>query len=207
MIAVIIGFLVMLNPFALFLYLKPIMNSLSDEDFHRVFVKASLISLGVFMAFLLFGDYIFTHLFRINFESFRVFGGIVLFSFAWIFIVSGKKAFVQLRGDLHELAAEIALPFMVGAGTISLSIVMSKQLSILMGLLSLLLIMLINYLFIMGLKYLRSTIKHKKFREGFDKIMELLLRINGFFLGAIGIDMMFTGIQRLFPVTEGLLNP
>ncbi len=176
------------------------MHSLSDEDFHGVFIKASIISLVVFIGFLLFGDYIFTHIFRINFESFRVFGGTVLFSFAWIFIVSGKKAFVQLRGDLHELAAEIALPFMVGAGTISLSILMSKELPLYMGVLALVIIMLANYLFIMGMKYLRATISHKRFREGFDKVMELLLRINGFFLGAIGIDMIFTGILRLFPV-------
>ena len=67
--------------------------------------------------------------------------------------------------------------------------------------------MLVNYLFIMGMKYLRSTISHKRFREGFDKIMELLLRINGFFLGAIGIDMIFTGIIRLFPVTANPLIP
>lgn len=207
MIAAIIGFLVMLNPFALFLYLKPIMHSLSDEDFHRVFIKASIISLVVFLGFLLFGDYIFTHIFRINFESFRVFGGTVLFSFAWMFIVNGKKAFVQLRGDLHEMAAEIALPFMVGAGTISLSILLSKEMSLMLGVLALVIIMLFNYLFIMGMKYMRSTIRHKRLREGFDKIMELLLRINGFFLGAIGIDMIFTGILRLFPAVSGIGAP
>lgn len=32
MIAAIFSFLVMLNPFALFLYLKPVMNDLSDAD-------------------------------------------------------------------------------------------------------------------------------------------------------------------------------
>jgi multiple antibiotic resistance protein len=52
----------------------------------------------------------------------------------------------------------------------------------------------------MGMKQLRAGISHKRFREGFDKVMELLLRINGFFLGAIGIDMIFTGIIKLFPV-------
>lgn len=43
-----------------------------------------------------------------------------------------------------------------------------------------------------GLKYLRTNIKYKHFRKEFDKIMELLLRINDFFLGATGIEMSIT---------------
>ncbi len=197
MIAAIFSFLVMLNPFALFLYLKPVMKDLSDGDFRAVFLKASIISFCVFLVFLIFGDLIFQQIFRINFESFRIFGGIVLFSFAYIFIVQGKKAFIQIKGDLHDLASEIALPFMVGAGTISLTIVMSEQLELWQGILALALIMFINFIIIMGLKQIRHRMSSKNIQSAFDKNMELLLRINGFFLGAIGIDMVVTGISNL----------
>ncbi|WP_439882144.1 MarC family protein [Pontibacter sp. MBLB2868] len=197
MIAAIFSFLVMLNPFALFLYLKPVMHDLSDADFRAVFLKASLISFFIFLVFLLFGDVVFEKVFRINFESFRIFGGIVLFSLAYIFIVQGKKAFIQIKGDLHDLASEIALPFMVGAGTISLTILMSEQLVLWQGVLSLVLIMLINYLSIMGMKQMRRGMRSKRVQTAFDKNMELLLRINGFFVGAIGIDMVVTGISNL----------
>ncbi|WP_114779257.1 MarC family protein [Botryobacter ruber] len=197
MIAAIFSFLVMLNPFALFLYLKPVMNDLSDADFRSVFLKASTISFFIFLVFLLFGDLVFENVFRINFESFRIFGGIVLFSLAYMFIVQGKKAFIQIKGDLHDLASEIALPFMVGAGTISLTILMSEQLVLWQGVLSLAIIMLVNFLFIMGLKQIRRNMRSKKVQTAFDKNMELLLRINGFFVGAIGIDMVVTGIKHL----------
>lgn len=197
MIAAIVSFLVMLNPFALFLYLKPVMKDLSDTDFRTVFLKASSISFCIFLVFLLFGDVVFQKVFRINFESFRIFGGIVLFSFAYIFIVQGKKAFIQIKGDLHELASEIALPFMVGAGTISLTILMAGQLKLWEGVISLLVVMLVNFLVIMGLKQLRSGMRSKKVQTAFDKNMELLLRINGFFVGAIGIDMIVSGISNL----------
>ncbi|MCC9135791.1 MarC family protein [Pontibacter silvestris] len=197
MIAAILSFLVMLNPFALFLYLKPVMQDLTDADFRSVFLKASLISFFIFLAFLLFGDVVFQKVFRINFESFRIFGGIVLFSFAYIFIVQGKKAFIQIKGDLHDLASEIALPFMVGAGTISLTVLMSEQLQLWQGVLSLATIMLVNFIFIMGMKQVRSSMRSKKVKTAFDKNMELLLRINGFFLGAIGIDMVVAGISNL----------
>jgi multiple antibiotic resistance protein len=197
MLAAILSFLVMLNPFALFLYLKPVMGGLSDTDFRGVFLKASIISFSIFLVFLLLGDIVFQKVFRINFESFRIFGGIVLFSFAYMFIVQGKKAFIQIKGDLHDLASEIALPFMVGAGTISLTVLMSEQLVLWQGVVSLFLIMLINFVFIMGMKQIRRSMRSKRVQQAFDKNMELLLRINGFFLGAIGIDMVVTGIQNL----------
>ncbi|CAM3432786.1 MarC family protein [Pontibacter korlensis] len=197
MIAAIFSFLVMLNPFALFLYLKPVMSDLSDTDFRSVFLKASMISFSIYLVFLLFGDLVFQTVFRINFESFRIFGGIVLFSFAYIFIVQGKKAFIQIKGDLHDLASEIALPFMVGAGTISLTVLMSEQLELWQGVLSLAIIMVVNFAIIMGLKNIRRSMRSKKVQIAFDKNMELLLRVNGFFLGAIGVDMVVTGIKNL----------
>lgn len=202
MIAAIFSFLVMLNPFALFLYLKPVMKDLPDADFRTVFLKATTISFVIFLAFLIFGDVVFHQVFRINFESFRIFGGIVLFSFAYIFIVQGKKAFIQIKGDLHELASEIALPFMVGAGTISLTVLMADELKLWEGIVSLVAIMLINFFFIMGMKQWRKSMRSKRIQTAFDKNMELLLRINGFFLGAIGIDMVVTGISNLIRAGE-----
>lgn len=49
----------------------------------------------------------------------------------------------------------------------------------------------------MGMKKIRGSMRSKNIQIAFDKNMELLLRINGFFLGAIGIDMIVTGISNL----------
>lgn len=200
MVAAIVSFLVMLNPFALFLYLKPVMKDLSDTDFRAVFIKASVISFSIFLVFLLFGDLVFRSVFRINFESFRIFGGIILFSLAYIFIVQGNKAFIKIKSDLHDLASEIALPFMVGSGTISLTILMAEELKLWQGVVSLMIIMVINYAMVMGLKLIRGSMTSKRIQTAFDKNMELLLRINGFFIGAIGVDMVITGINNLFVI-------
>jgi multiple antibiotic resistance protein len=197
-ISVIIGFLVMLNPFALFLYLKPVMEDLPTPQFFRVFVRASIISFLIFLFFLLLGDFIFRKVFQIYFESFRIFGGIILFSFAYLFIVKGQRGFIQIKEDLDDLASEIALPFMVGAGTISLTILMSDQLMIYESILALLIIMLVNFVFVWGLKEIRQRLKSKKIKVAFDKNLDILTRINGFFVGAIGIDMVLRGIQNLF---------
>jgi multiple antibiotic resistance protein len=198
MISDIIAFLVMLNPFALFLYLQPIMKELDAKTFRKVLFKASLISFIIYLIFLYVGEIIFKNFLQIHFESFRIFGGIIIFSFAYIFIVKGQKALIHMKGDLDDLASEIALPFMVGAGTISLSILLGRNFDLVMSSFMLIFIMSLNFIFIMLLKKLREQIEKKKFRVAFDKNMEILLRLNGFFVGAIGVDMVITGITNLF---------
>jgi multiple antibiotic resistance protein len=187
----------MLNPFAMFLYLRPVMKELDNKTFYFVLWKVSFISFMIFLFFIVSGNFLFEKVFQINFESFRIFGGIILFSFSWIFIVGGKKALVQLKEDLDDLASEIALPFMVGAGTISITVLMAYELNTFQGILTLLLILGGNFLFISILKISKDNIRLKKFQIAFDKNMEILLRLNGFFLGAIGVNMIITGLENL----------
>lgn len=198
MIQTIAEFLVLLSPFALFLYLRPVMKELSNQEFVKVLLKATIISFVIFFIFLASGDIIFRHVLNINFESFRIFGGIIIFSIAYLFIMKGQKAFFHLRGSLDDLAAEIALPFLVGAATISLAILMGEKFSVGMGSILLSIILAINFFSILFLKYLRDRIEKKKFKVAFDKNMEVLLRLNGFFIGAIGINMIIRGIDTLY---------
>lgn len=198
MLPEIIAFLVMLNPFALFLYLNPIMDNLKNKEFLKVLFEASAISFAILIVFLLFGNFILEKVFQINFESFRIFGGIIIFSFAYLFIVKGQKAMIHMKEDLEDLASEIALPFMVGAGTISLSVLMGFTLNPAKGTFALVLILIINFLIIVGLKYLKDDIKKKKLRIAFDKNMEVFLRVMGFMIGAIGINMIVSGIKAVF---------
>ncbi|MBD3338927.1 MAG: MarC family protein [Candidatus Lokiarchaeota archaeon] len=188
----------MLNPFALFLYLEPVRKDLSHRNYMKVIFRATLISLFICLIFFFFGEIVFQKILQINFESFRIFGGIIIFSFAYYFIVKGQKAMIIMKEDLDDLASEIALPFMVGAGTISLSILLSQKVSSSMGTIALIIIFAINFFILFLLKSLRNSIEKNKFKTAFDKNMEVLLRLNGFFIGAIGINMIITGINNLF---------
>lgn len=200
MINEIIAFLVMLNPFALFIYLQPIMKELESKDFKNVLFKASIISFLVFVAFLVVGDFIIKDLFQINIDSFRIFGGIIIFSMAYLYIVRGERALIVMKEDLDDLASEIALPFMVGSGTISLTILMNQNLSYTKGIIALFIILVLNYFIILSLKCFRDQISKSKFRVAFDKNMIILMRIVGFFIGAIGINMILSGIKNLFSI-------
>lgn len=193
----IVAFLAFMNPFALFLYLSPVMKELNRKRFASVLLRASLISFGVYLFFLLSGEWLFAHIFQINFESFRIFGGVVVFSLAYLYIIKGKGAIIHVKENLDDLASEIALPFMVGAGSISLSILLGSNFSKSLGVTALIIIMASIYAIILSLQWLRDSIKKKKFRVAFDKSMSILLRLNAFFMGAIGIDMVITGIKNL----------
>lgn len=173
------------------------MKALDDNDFRRVIIKAGAISFAVLIIFLFLGELIFTSVLNIRYESFRIFGGIVLFSFAYMYIVKGQKALLTLKENLDDLASEIALPFMVGAGTISLTLVVSQKYDEFMGTVIVVLSVLICVLTILFLKQLRHGLKKERLRVAFDKNMEILIRLNGFFVGAIGIDMIRSGIFSL----------
>lgn len=194
----------MINPFAMFLYLEPVMKELSSGSFRKVLVKATAISFFIFVIFLATGTLIFKDIFQIHFEAFRIFGGIIIFSFAYLYIVKGQKAMIQLREDLDDLASDIALPFMVGAGTISLIVLMSFEMQFSLGVLAIAIVLMANFGIIISLKYLKESLhndtkaKTKMLKIAFDKNLGILLRLNGFFLGAIGINMIIAGINNLY---------
>ncbi|MAT38122.1 MAG: multiple antibiotic resistance (MarC)-like protein [Ectothiorhodospiraceae bacterium] len=188
----------MLNPFALFIYLTPIMEELNHRTFMKVLIKATLISTVIFYSFLLIGNVIFEKVFLIQFESFRIFGGIVIFSYAFTFIVRGQKALLYIKEDLDDLASEIALPFMVGAGSISLTILMRFNYELGTAAILLGISMVLCFTIIIVLKFVKDKVIRERFKPAFDKNIAIILRLNSFFVGAIGIDMVITGINRLY---------
>ncbi len=192
----IIQFLILLNPFALFIYLNSLYNDLGRKDFAFVLWKASLISGGFYLVFAFTGDFIFINFFNVAFDSFRLFGGIVILIYSLIFIIQGKKSFFTLKGSLDDLASEIALPFMVGAASVAQSILIGQKYSKLITFIIITSTLVINFGTIMLLIEIKYKIIKKKYRITFDKLLTILLRINGFFVGSIGIEMILKSLER-----------
>lgn len=198
MLELIISFIAILNPFALFIYTLPLKKEQYLGDYISILVRASLISFIIFSLFALSGDAIFTRVLNVDFNSFRIFGGLVLIGFALSFIVQGKESFITTKGELSKLASEVALPFMVGAGTITLSIVLGRRLGATNSVLALALIMSLNLAIILALAVFRQKLRPAKMQEVLDKNLEILLRLNGFVVGAFGVDLVVSGVKGLF---------
>jgi multiple antibiotic resistance protein len=163
----------------------------------KVLIRASFISLVIFVFFAWSGEYIFTEIIQIRFDAFRIFGGIVFFVIAVMYIVHGRKAIIELEENLHDLASTIALPFMVGAGTISYSVIIGHKFMPIRASLMLFAIMAITVVCILGLLSLRGVLV-SRLKVAFDKVMNISMRLMGFFVGAIGVDMIITGIDNLY---------
>jgi len=188
----------MMNPFAQFLYLKSVVDDLDLKTFGYVYGKASIMSYIIYSIFALLGDGIFTHFFNIKFESFKIFGGIIIFSYAFLFIMKGAKGMLQIKENLDDLASEIALPFIVGAGTIYLSILIGHNApSEWMALGAIATVMVINYCIVLLFAFVKDHFKKKR-RVAFDKYVGIAMRLNGFFMGAIGVHMIIDGLAHFF---------
>jgi len=174
------------------------MKDLSHKGFVLVLFKASVISLFVLLFFFFIGEALFDEILDIAFSSFKIFGGIVIFSFAYLYIVSGRKAIIMVKENLDDLASEIALPFIVGAGSISLAVLLKHNFPIVSGIIILTLVIALNFLIIILLKMIKDRIPGKKFKVAFDKNMQILMRLMGFIIGAIGIDLIIKGIKETF---------
>jgi len=192
----------MLNPFAIFVYVKNVREELPDPDYYSVLFKANIISFIVYVFFAVFGALLFNKVFNINFESFRIFGGIVLLSLALVIIIQGRRSVVTLKGSLDDIASEVAIPFMVGPGTISVSIIIGNEFDALTSILIIGIAMIISLAIVYLLSIMRKRLLNEESRKAFDQKLGTYLRLNGFFIGAIGVNMVITGIDNLYVATS-----
>lgn len=194
MISTSIAFFVMLNPLAMFVILEPLRRNMERQSFKAMLARASLNSVVIFVLFYLAGDVIFTKIFQIEIEVFRIFGGIVIFSFAYFYVVKDSKTLIQPKTNINDLALDVSVPFMVGAGTISFAIMLGqKSPNTMIGMLAIVGIVVANHLIILGLGYVRVLLKSHE--DYFDKYMDVGMRLNIFMIGAIGVDMVVSGLN------------
>jgi len=197
MVEAIIAFLVLLNPIAMFIFLQPVIRKLSFSELLRVLAKASVGAFIIFALFALGGDIFFQKVLQVRFDSFRIFGGLVITYLSFVMIVQGKKSFINYNADHSLISGEIMMPLMVGAGTISLSILMGDSFGKARTVVALALVIAITYVFIAGLALLRKRVI-RRFARAFDRDMDMALRLIAFFAGTIGLDMIINGVQNIW---------
>lgn len=118
----------LLNPFLLVIYLVEFIKNVSMKDFAKTVLYAGLISSTVFIGFAYAGELIFTNIFQAKFESFQIFGGIVFLLISINFIFNGNSAISSLRGDSHNKVGAIAMPILIGPGSLNASVIIGKKL-------------------------------------------------------------------------------
>ena len=188
-------FLVLFNPFLMSIYLLDLIQDLDYRTFFRVLVRATLISASVFMLFAWGGEAIFTNLLQVRFEAFLVFGGIVISLIALQMMFTGSNAIRNMRGgDPEHISGSIAMPFMIGPGTISASVVIGKRLDPLIACTAVLAAVATFIVVVVALKLVHDYVRPRS-EPLVQRYIEIAGRIMALFVGTISVEMIMQGIR------------
>lgn len=186
--------LILLNPFLLVLYLLDLIEDLDHRSFCLVLLRAGAISVGAFLSFLVLGDAVFSTLLQARFASFQIFGGIVFLLIGIRFVFAGTQAFHGLRGDPKHVAGSVAMPIMIGPGTLGASIIAGQRLGVGLGSLAVLVAVLVSVGTIMVLKALHDYVKPRH-EELIQRYVEVAGRVAALVIGTFSIEMIMRGVK------------
>ena len=179
-------FLVLFNPFLMSIYLLDLIQDLDRPTFLRVLIRASMISGLVFLLFAWGGEAIFTDVMQVEFASFLIFGGLVIFLIAMQMLFVGSDAIKRMRGGNPEhISGSIAMPFMIGPGTISASVLAGSTLSFPMAASSIALSLSLAIIMLMLLKYAFDIIKVRN-ASLLERYIDITGRAGALLTGTIG---------------------
>lgn len=192
---------VLLNPFLMSIYLLDLIENLDDKTFFSTLARSVIIATTVFCVFALGGDAIFSDVFHVRFASFLIFGGIVFVMIGFRFIQVGPEALAELRGHPEHIAGSIAMPFMIGPGTVSASVLAGARLPAMSAVASISVAMFVMVLGLLGIKWLHGFVKQRN-TNLVDRYIDIIGRASALFIGTIAVDMILTGIELWWDVWQ-----
>ena len=185
--------LVLLNPFLVIIYLIDAVQKLDRVHFRRVLFRAGLISCGVFFAFAIVGDAIFASVIQAEFASFQIFGGVIFLLIGLQFVFRGPTAIEILRGESNSIAGAIAMPVLIGPGTISASVVIGKRHDAIIAC-GVILVAVVVCLFTIGvLKWLHDYVRPRR-EPLIERYIEIAGRVTALVVGTIAVEMIMRGV-------------
>lgn len=186
--------LVLLNPFLVIVYLVDLVEKLDQKNFSRVLIQGGLIAAVVFFCFAAVGDFIFSGIVQAEFASFQIFGGVVFLLIGLQFVLHGPTAIEILRGDSKHLAGAIAMPVLIGPGTISASVVIGKRHEVLQACVAIVVAVSISLAIMLALKALHDYVRPRS-EPLVKRYIEIGGRITALYVGTIAVDMIMQGVR------------
>lgn len=185
--------LALLNPFLVIVYLIDALEKLDRKEFTSALVRGGLIAVAVFWCFALLGDAVFSDFIQAEFASFQIFGGVVFLLIGLQFVFRGPSAVAILRGDSKQVAGAIAMPVLIGPGTISASVVIGKRLDPLPACGAVLVALVVSILIMIVLKAVHDVVRPRN-EPLVQRYIEVTGRITALYVGTVSIQMIMTGI-------------
>jgi len=184
----------MMVPFFVLSVFLSLSKNLSKPEKNNVIFKLSLAVTVASLIFLLFGKYIFS-MFGITLDAFKIGAGTVLFLSALDMIRGGQELpETAMRKGSDFAIVPLAIPSTVGPGMIGILMVIGAEMSGVVEILLVILSLLAAVASLAGVLLVSNTLQHFIGRQG----LEVLPKITGLFVSAIGAQIIFSGVQGFF---------
>jgi small neutral amino acid transporter SnatA (MarC family) len=186
--------LVILNPFALSVYLFGVLREHSVGSIAGMLARALIIATTVLGAFAVGGERLLTDLLQVRFFAFQVFGGIVFLIIGLKFVLEGAGAMVMLRGEPAQLATTVAMPFLIGPGTVSASALAGVKHGPWVGVALVGAALLTTGILLLIIKLVFDRVKERN-AALLERYAEVAGRVSGFLAGSISVEMIASGVE------------
>ncbi|MDO4223215.1 MAG: MarC family protein [Acinetobacter sp.] len=186
-------FFSLLNPFLMSMYMIGMIRNTDAKIFNKALIQGSLISLVVFVLFAWGGESIFNHYLKVRFEAFQIFGGIIFLVIGYRYVFEGAETIGAMRGAPEHLASTIAMPYIIGPGTISAAVVTGVTLPIVEGAVVIGITLLLSCLLLILMKFLHDNLV-EKYSKYVDRYVDIMGRLASLLIGTIAVNMIITGI-------------
>lgn len=188
--------LAVLNPFVQVLYLWTLIEKMPVRRFVGVYARASVLTLGVFVTMAIVGGPLLQYIFQVHLDSLRIFGGLIMVIIGLRRVTEKVETDTDLV-DNSDLPGVIALPYLIGPGTIWISILIGQRSAPWVMSAGIVAVMLINFLLVASFTVFIDHARTRRHRMLMQFVV-LLMRTNALFIGAIGVDMIARGSLDLW---------
>jgi small neutral amino acid transporter SnatA (MarC family) len=185
----------LLNPFLMSVYLLDLIEDLDARTFASVLSRASAIAGAVFVLVAWGGEAFFTDVLQVSFASFQVFGGLIFVFISARMLFVGPDAIRGMRGEAEHLAGSVAMPFMVGPGTLSASVVVGESLDFGPATLSIVLVLFSSFVLLVLFKAIHDRVRRRHARL-IERYSDVVGRLSALFMGTIAVEMILVGLSR-----------
>ncbi|CAM0582466.1 MarC family protein [Acinetobacter baumannii] len=195
-ISTFILFFSLLNPFLMSIYMIGLIRHTETRVFNKALIQGSLIAYVVFLLFAWGGEAIFNRYLNVRFESFLIFGGLIFLVIGYRYVFQGADTIGEMRGAPEHLAGTVAMPFMIGPGTISAAVVTGMSMTLLEAAIVIALVLFVSCSVLIAMKFSHDHLRYSHAKY-IDRYFDIVGRLAALLIGTIAVDMIVNGVTRL----------
>lgn len=195
-ISTFILFFSLLNPFLMSIYMIGLIRHTDTKVFNKALIQGGLIAYAVFLLFAWGGEAIFNRYLNVRFESFQIFGGLIFLVIGYRYVFQGADTIGEMRGAPEHLAGTVAMPFMIGPGTISAAVVTGMSMSLVEAAIVIALVLFVSCSVLIAMKFSHDHLRYRHAKY-IDRYFDIVGRLASLLIGTIAVDMIVNGVTRL----------